>query len=516
MRSLMKAVTLLGIGFCLSSSVFAVPSHAATEKPGVDGMFYTSTKEAFSKESQACIECHIKKTQFVVNDWKRSAHYKFKVGCYECHKSDRSNPAAYEHHGFIISTLVTPKSCAKCHPKIVKEYTASIHAHSGLIAQKAEAKAGGNFAVIVLKALGWKATKRIPHQNTYGESTWKDIVNDPVWIYAGVPKELQSPAPEAGAVVKIFANWGCYSCHGTKISIVKKTKDRVVFDFRTWPMMGAGTINPDGSIGNCAACHPFHSFRLKIVRAGIGACGRCHESEDHPNYEMFGKSMHGAMFLSQFNEWNLDKPILKAGVDYFAPTCDSCHMGAVFKGDKMVYAPTHNPASICKWKLGMWKLVFVRKPGKPHPALPSVKYPTDGLENRKRAFAVCTQCHSKQWAANCFVGGDLSIGFLDNLRRIAFDVEKQLEKEGLATPIDRKIVRNIGAMAVRPTEIAMFHYAPGYIWWDGAFKASTELVEWLEDSVTPRLGADYVSKYVPWIKSYEEKLKAYKETHHIE
>lgn len=516
MRSLIKAAMLFGIGLCLSSSVFAIPSHAAIEKADVDGMFYTSTKEGFSKESRACIECHIKKTQFVVNDWKRSAHYKFKVGCYECHKSDKSNPAAYEHHGFIISTLVTPKSCAKCHPKIVKEYTASIHAHSGLIAQEAEAKAGGNFAVIVLKALGWKATRKIPHQNTYGESTWKDIVNDPVWIYAGVPKELQSPAPEAGAVVKIFANWGCYSCHGTKITIVKKTKDRVVFDFRTWPMQGAGTINPDGSIGNCAACHPFHSFRLKIVRAGIGACGRCHESEDHPNYEMFGKSMHGAMFLSQFNEWNLDKPILKAGVDYFAPTCDTCHMGAVFKGDKMIYAPTHNPASICKWKLGMWRLVFVRKPGKPHPALPSVKYPTDGLENRKRAFAVCTQCHTKQWAANCFVGGDLSIGFLDSLRRIAFDVEKKLEQEGLATPIDRKIVRNIGAMAVRPTEIAMFHYAPGYIWWDGVFKASTELVEWLEDSVTPRLGADYVSKYVPWIKSYEEKLKAYKESHHID
>jgi len=502
MRALLKVLIL---------SILPALSFANPKNP----LLYSSTDKGFSEENRNCIECHMKKTPFVVKDWLRSKHFSHKVGCYDCHKSDESNPAAFEHCGYTISLLVTPKHCARCHKKIVEEYTSSIHAHSGLISQQAEAKAGGNFATIILKVLGWEEDRPIPHENTYKESTWEDIINDPAWKYAGVPYELQVPAPRAADVVKIFANWGCYACHGTKVTIVKKTKNKVYFDLRTWPMIGAGTINPDGTIGNCAACHPFHSFRLKIVRAGIGACGRCHESEDHPNYEMFGKSMHGAMFLSQFHEWNLDKTILKPGEDYFAPTCATCHMGAVFKGDKMIYPPTHNPASICKWKLGMWKLVFVRKPGKPHPALPSVKYPTDGLENRKRAFAVCTQCHSKQWAANCLIGGDLSIGFLDTIRRIAFEVEKELEKRGLHTPLDRKIVRNIGAMAVRPTEIAMFHYAPGYIWWDGVYKAATELVEWLESSVAPRLGVDYVSKYVPWIKEIHEKVKAYKKMHGI-
>jgi len=502
MRALLKVLIL---------SILPALSFANPKNP----LLYSSTDKGFSEENRNCIECHMKKTPFVVKDWLRSKHFSHKVGCYDCHKSDESNPAAFEHYGYTISLLVTPKHCARCHKKIVEEYTSSIHAHSGLISQQAEAKAGGNFATIILKVLGWEEDRPIPHENTYKESTWEDIINDPAWKYAGVPYELQVPAPRAADVVKIFANWGCYACHGTKVTIIKKTKNKVYFDLRTWPMIGAGTINPDGTIGNCAACHPFHSFRLKIVRAGIGACGRCHESEDHPNYEMFGKSMHGAMFLSQFHEWNLDKTILKPGEDYFAPTCATCHMGAVFKGDKMIYPPTHNPASICKWKLGMWKLVFVRKPGKPHPALPSVKYPTDGLENRKRAFAVCTQCHSKQWAANCLIGGDLSIGFLDTIRRIAFEVEKELEKRGLHTPLDRKIVRNIGAMAVRPTEIAMFHYAPGYIWWDGVYKAATELVEWLESSVAPRLGVDYVSKYVPWIKEIHEKVKAYKKMHGI-
>jgi hypothetical protein len=508
MRKLMKLATVAAAGM-LSLSLYTTNAAAKYEFTNYSG-------SGLSSQTVQCLQCHQKATPFVVNDWKRSKHYYNGVGCYECHKSDATNPAAYEHYGFTISTLVTPKQCSTCHPKVAKEYMDSIHAHSGLISQRAEAKAGGNFSVIVLKMFGWSKNKIIPHQNTAGQSTWQDIVNDPCWPYAGVPANLRTPRPTAAAVIKIFANWGCYSCHGTKVSIVKKLPDKVVFDLRTWPMTGAGTINPDGSLGNCAACHPFHSFRLKIVRVGRGACGRCHESEDHPNYEMFGKSMHGAAFLSQCNEWNMDAPAIKAGVDYFAPTCATCHMGAVYKGDKMIYAPTHNPAAICKWKLGMWKLIFVRKAGKPHPALPSVKYPTDGLKNRERAFAMCTQCHTKQWAANCLIGGDLTMAVLDYIRRMAFQIERDLEKAGLHTPLDRKIVRDIGAMAVRPTEIAMFHYAPGYIWWDGIYRAAFEFVEWVESSVTPRLGVEYTSKYVSWIKSYEEKLKRYRRRHHIE
>ncbi|WP_456439081.1 multiheme c-type cytochrome [Caldithrix abyssi] len=465
--------------------------------------------KTFSEATTECLECHNDVSSFVVNDWKRSKHYYNGVGCYECHKTDESNPAAYEHNGYTISTLVTPNQCASCHSGIVKEYQASIHSHSGLIAQRAEASAGGNFSVIILSMLGWEPDKII-HQKF-----WKDVVNDPIWPYAGVPKELQTENPKIKDVVKIFANYGCYSCHGTVINVLKKTKEKVVFDFRTWPMSGAGTVNPDGSIGSCKACHPFHSFSLRVARVGRGACGRCHESEDHPNYEMYGKSMHGAAFLSQAHEWNLDSPAVKAGRDYFAPTCATCHMGAVYQGDQMLYPPTHNPAAICKWKLGMWKLTFVRKAGEPHPALPSVKYPTNGIENRKRALAMCTQCHTKQWSANALVSGDLTMSTLDNFRTIALKIEDDLKAKGLNTPLDRKTVRDIGAMAVRPTEISMFHYAPGYVWWEGVYKVAFELTEWLENSVAPRLGDDYVAQYISWIKEHKEKVDEYRNKMHI-
>ena len=98
-----------------------------------------------TKESQKCVSCHKEQTSFVVVEWQKSKHFKNSVGCYECHAADKSNPAAYRHMGFTISTLVTPKQCARCHPGIVEEYQSSIHAKSGLIAQGASAIGGGSY-----------------------------------------------------------------------------------------------------------------------------------------------------------------------------------------------------------------------------------------------------------------------------------------------------------------------------------------------------------------------------------
>jgi len=503
MKSHVKLLTYC-VAIVLLAGVFGDSATADNSAP------VNQNNKILSDETTECLECHLEATPFVVNDWKRSKHYFNGTGCYECHQSDEANPAAYKHNGYVISTLVTPKQCSNCHPGVVEEYTNSIHSKSGLIAHNAEAKAGGNFAVIVLQMMGWEPKTVIPHGKF-----WKDIVNDPAWPYAGVPENLKKPNPTANDIVNIFSGFGCYSCHGTVVKIVKKSEDKVLFDLATWPMVGAGTVNPDGTTGSCVACHPFHGFKLRVVRAGIGACGRCHESEDHPNYEMYGRSLHGAMFLSQAHEWNLDSPAIKAGRDYFAPTCATCHMGAVYEGDDMIYPPTHNPASISKWKLGMWKVTLVRKAGMSDPGLPDIKFPSDGLKNRERAMAMCGQCHTKQWVANALMNGDLSMATLDHFRQIAFKVENDLQKTGLNTPADRKIVRDIGAMAARPTGIAMFHYAPGYIWWEGIYKIAFELTEWLENSVEPRLGPEYVSKYVSWIKEHKEKVEKYREKEHL-
>jgi len=78
-------------------------------------------------------------------------------------------------------------------------------------------------------------------------------------------------------------------------------------------------------------------------------------------------------------------------------------------------------------------------------------------------MAVCNQYHSKQWTRNFFAVADSSIYMLDHIREMAFDIEKALmhTRASFYTPEDTIIIRNIGAMGVRPTQITMYHTAPG-------------------------------------------------------
>ena len=220
------------------------------------------------------------------------------------------------------------------------------------------------------------------------------------------------------------------------------------------------------------------------------------------------------------------------GKDYYGPTCASCHMGAVYDAGKMIYPPTHDPASISMWKFGSWRTTFIRKKGMLHPDVGEVwikvdanygvrlvdkdtegatkiaiSYPSDGLENRKRGMAVCNQCHSKQWTGNFFAVADSSIYMLDHIREMTFDIEKSLQQAGVYTPEDTIMIRNIGAMGVRPTQIMMYHTAPGEVWWDGLMRVSQEFVEYVDTKVTPRLGAEKTKEWVSWIPEYEQRIR---------
>ncbi len=517
---------------------------------------YFSASANLTTESQKCVSCHKEKTNFVFNEWKKSKHFQNDVGCYECHGTTKENPAAYKHMGVTISTLVSPNQCARCHPGIVEEYQNSIHAKSGLIAQGASALGGGSYWNIAASVMGWvpwdfhKGMVKEPGKiTTIGDKPlmyegkiikdkfWDDLKNNPALKWGVYPEGCDSSKKPVKNVIQIFADWGCLWCHGTTVKILKKTETKVQFDPTTYPTGGAGRVNPDGSFGNCAACHPAHSFSLEVARSPH-TCGRCHESEDHPNFEGYQKCMHGAIYYATLHKSNYDKEEAIPGKDYNAPTCATCHMGAIYKNNKKIYNSSHDVASISMWKFGAWKTSFVRKEGKYHPVLKEIyyvvdkntgvkfvkkdtpgakkieiKYPSDGLKNRERAMAMCNQCHSKQWTANFFLSADSTIYFLDHIRQMAFDIGKELKQKGVYTPVDHITIRNIGAMAVRPTTIMLYHTAPGYIWWEGLMRTSQEFAEWVESSVTPRLGAEKTEKYLKWVKEYEKKLKDLK-IHH--
>ena len=231
-----------------------------------------------SKESQACIDCHKKHTPSIVKQWKNSGHADAGVGCFECHKAEKTDPDAMKHHGFIVSAIVSPKDCGQCHPKETKEFTNSYHAQ------------GGKFVYGAKNVLGM--------------------------VITGMPNNY----------------FGCAGCHGAKVEIGKDGKPLA----GTWPNNGIGRFNPDGSIGSCAACHYSHSFSLAQAR-DPKTCGKCHQGPDHPDIEIYELSKHGIAWEYHHKDMEkvLERKDIKAGEDYYqAPACFTCHMGSTATGVK--------------------------------------------------------------------------------------------------------------------------------------------------------------------------------------
>lgn len=241
-----------------------------------------------SKASNACVGCHGSMNPGIVQPWKESRHYDSGVGCFECHQAKKSDKDAFEHNGYTISIIVSPKDCGKCHKTEVAEMTGSHHA---------------------------KANK-----------------------FAGSLDNV------LGRVVTGEANFdlGCSHCHGSNVLVGKNGKLVV----GPWPNGGIGRLNPDGSNGACVACHFRHSFSISQAREPR-TCGKCHQGPDHPQIEIFELSKHGIAYGEHKDKMKLDKSKWVLGEDYFeAPNCVTCHMGA----SRNVKA-THDVGARISWTL---------------------------------------------------------------------------------------------------------------------------------------------------------------------
>lgn len=276
-------------------------------------------------DNKACYDCHKEKTPGVSSQWVDSTHADTGVGCYDCHQAQEGEADAWFHEGRWIASLVTPNDCGRCHQDIAAEFQDSHHASAG-------------------KILG-------SLDNLLGE-----IVEGP-------------PAAQAG----------CWQCHGSKIAFQKDAKGNVVrdkngkpmLDDTTWPNTGIGRLNPDGSIGSCAACHSRHRFSLEMARRPE-SCGKCHLGPDHPQKEIFDESKHGIAFVTADRQGKMhlnDKHWVLGETYAAAPTCATCHLSAT-KRQKA----THDPGKRLTWTLR-----------------PVVSKRQENWENKKRAMQeVCS------------------------------------------------------------------------------------------------------------------------------
>ncbi|MBI5666267.1 MAG: hydroxylamine oxidoreductase [Nitrospirae bacterium] len=279
------ALAIIGCFLALGTSVFAVTK--------------VNLPKELSKESKECVSCHKESTVNIYQQWGYSKHFRANIGCYECHEAQKGESDAFEHEGKLISIIVSPKDCAKCHEKEVDEFVNSHHAKAGRIMGSLD----NTLAEVVEGNKGMKTE--------------------------GFPDGVSAAAVN-----------GCWQCHG---SIVKVLKDGTL-DPATWPNTGMGRVNPDGTEGSCTACHQRHEFSVAQARQPEN-CGRCHMGPDHPQIEIYQESKHGINYYANKEKMNLKSAKWIPGEDYFdAPTCATCHMSAT--SDMPV---SHNIGLRIKW-----------------------------------------------------------------------------------------------------------------------------------------------------------------------
>ncbi len=412
-----------------------------------------------SEETENCLVCHEQLTPGIVADWRSSRHAvitpeaarekprlersisagevpaglaRVVTGCYECHGLNPSiHTDNFEHMGYRINVVVSPADCGTCHPVETEEYAGSKKAHAV--------------------------------DNLEKNSVYHTLVETSTGVMEVHGEEVVHL--EASAATKAGA---CLGCHGTRV-VVKGMKtvstefgDIEVPDMTNWPNQGVGRVNPDGSLGSCAACHPRHSFSVEIARKPY-TCLQCHLEPDVPAWDVYRESKHGNIFLSRGDEWDWSHVPWRAGQDFSAPTCAACHASLLVSPEGEVIVERNHDFGSRLW-VRLFGLIYshpqpkegetykIRNAdGLPLPVTFTGELASSYLINsreqsrRKETMKkVCRACHSTDWAEGHFARLDTAIVETDRMVRTATSLMMLSWDEGLAdraNPFDEVIER---------------------------------------------------------------------------
>ncbi len=385
--------------------------------------------------AKACLECHKKESPGLFADWAHSRHASANITCLDCHQAEEhdkdvsvehykqykrsDSPYGAAKYKVPISAVVTPKDCSRCHPDEVTQYSRSKHA------------------------------------NTM-EIIWKI---DP-WLNKGMNSDTERKV-------------GCYHCHGT----VLKVKDGKL-DTMTWPNVGVGRINLDGSRGSCTSCHTRHRFSVAEARKP-GACGQCHLGPDHPQIEIYMESKHGDIYTAFGDEynWNAAPGTWTPGVDYRGPTCASCHMSGA--GTVMT---SHDVTERLSWET---QAPLTVRPAdfKPFPAQ------NDWKVERDKMKTICLQCHGKAWVDGHY---DMLDKVVEDYNEIYFKPAKKMldtmYEKGLLDKTkffdeDLEVeYYELWHHEGRRARMGAMMMAPDYAWWHGFYECKNRFNRYMKEA----------------------------------
>jgi hypothetical protein len=288
--------------------------------------------------------------------------------------------------------LPTPETCSTCHETQVTQYSSGKH------------------------ALGWAAYKAMPTTH-----------NLPVALVDGMK--------------------GCGGCH--KIGL--KSEEEIKALKASGSKFGHAA---------CDACHTRHTFSVKEAKQPQ-ACQTCHMGFDHPQWEMYSSSKHGVRFLLQQNG------TLSESVS--APTCQTCHMPdgnhevRTAWGFLAVRLPLPEDEQWKADQITILQALGVLDPeGNPTGRLDVVKAADVARldqesfdKERNKMIAVCSDCHSENFAKAELGKGDDMIREVDHLLAEGIRIIAGLYEDG--------IIQKPESYSYAFPDLLTFHDAPTVI-----------------------------------------------------
>jgi hypothetical protein len=329
--------------------------------------------------------------------------------------------------------IPTPETCALCHAERVEQFKKGKH------------------------ALAWAAMNAMPTTH---------------WMPMALTQGMK----------------GCGGCH--KIGIKSEAEIKELKE------SGSGF-----GVASCDACHTRHLFSVKEAQQPQ-ACQTCHMGFDHPQWEMYSASKHGVRYLLKQNK-TLHENVA-------APTCQTCHMSGgdhevrTAWGFLAVRLPMPEDEQWAADRVTILQALGVLDPeGNPTGRLEVVKAADvarltqeDWDREREKMIAICSGCHSSNFARGELEKGDQMIRETDRLLAEAIRVISGLYKDGVLenpeyysyafpdlltfhdapTPIEQKLFVMHLEHRMRAFQ-GTFHANPDYALWYGWSEMVRDLAE---------------------------------------
>ncbi|HIQ05812.1 MAG TPA: hypothetical protein EYH31_08985, partial [Anaerolineae bacterium] len=262
------------------------------------------------------------------------------------------------------------KACVECHeketPKMVEQWKKSTHASLGVDCVACHRAAEDDWDATdhygsVIATHPTAGDCAICHRNEYEQNLRSKHAIAVIWMIKSADRNVFEET--------LMTKHGCQECHNI------------------------GHYWPDGSVGECDACHAKHTFDLAVARSPE-TCGECHLGPDHPDIEIYMQSKHGNIYAVHSHEWDMAYKPDASLVPFDAPTCATCHMDGA-----PGLEPTHDVGARLSWETQS-----------PYSIRTQWGQDETGLtwqDKRAAMQTVCSQCHAKPFIDRYLLEADL-------------------------------------------------------------------------------------------------------------